>query len=304
MIAKRYIKRVSLFFILIKDRLFGSNKKFDPNTINNLILIVGPYRNLTTYFASILSIHPNISVLNHAGIRVFKNANINFLRNYSLTKYHNFLRFFDYAIKSGHQGMRGGSIQYSHAFKSNEKLQHLFQQKSEQQNSSSSFVWKESQMVSNHFLENPTEFQKILDQNKAIKFLFPIRHPLDCVKSNLVTNKHQFFKLGHDAGVDKLMDVIFEEYLFFLQLKKQHTQRVFFIFEHKISETTITNLCNFCNVTTDDSWLKTTLEEYRINKHYEHSSSELETTTTKIKSLFTDYPNFQKELLLLMEKSN
>ena len=124
---KRQLKKISLLFLLIKDRLLGSNTSFDTKEIKSLILLVGPYRNLTTYLAANIAFHPQCQVLNHAGIRVFSWKKINFLKNYTNVKYQNFLRYFNYANKSGYKGIRGGNIIYSHAFESNPELKALYQ---------------------------------------------------------------------------------------------------------------------------------------------------------------------------------
>ncbi|MCW5878805.1 MAG: hypothetical protein KIS80_08075, partial [Anaerolineales bacterium] len=50
--------------------------------LESVCLFLGPYRNLTTLTASMLSLHPECQVLNHAGTRVFPNKNLNFIEEY------------------------------------------------------------------------------------------------------------------------------------------------------------------------------------------------------------------------------
>ena len=48
-----------------------------------LSIILGPYRNLTTLTAAILSLHPDCQVLNHAGNRFMRNPQFDFMTDLS-----------------------------------------------------------------------------------------------------------------------------------------------------------------------------------------------------------------------------
>ena len=51
----------------------------DPSQLRSVCLALGPYRNLTTLTAGILSLHPQCQVLNHAGVRLLPDPERNFL---------------------------------------------------------------------------------------------------------------------------------------------------------------------------------------------------------------------------------
>lgn len=77
---------------------------------------LGPYRNLTTLTASVLALHPHVQVLNHAGRRLLKQPELDFITEPSTWN-----RFCEVALaesRGGTAGLHGGSITHSHAFES------------------------------------------------------------------------------------------------------------------------------------------------------------------------------------------
>ena len=60
-----------------------TSRYLDIQDIESVCLTLGPYRNLTTLTASVLFLHPNCQVLNHAGIRIYGNRQIDFLWDYN-----------------------------------------------------------------------------------------------------------------------------------------------------------------------------------------------------------------------------
>ena len=298
---KRQLKKISLLFLLIKDRLYGNNSSFDTKEIKSLVLFVGPYRNLTTYLAANIALHPQCQVLNHAGIRVFSMSRINFLQNYTAEKYQNFLRFFNYAIKTGFKGIRGGNIVYSHAFESNPELKSLYKK-----NSSSStkncMVWKESHLVTNQLMENPKDLEAILKNNPSIKFLFPIRNPLDCATSNIKTGKFRLFSNEINPDIKEVCQAIFNQYLFFLSLDKTHPSRINFVFENKINASSVEHLCQFFEIDIDATWQNNMLNNYKVKPSYQYPEETLSWCKTQIENLFCEYPTFQTDLNALVEQ--
>src|SRR5689334_13648080 len=69
----------------------------DISECKSVCLALGPYRNLTTLTAATLFLHPNCQVLNHGGMRIFGNLQVDFLsNNYSEERFN---RFVQYAIR-------------------------------------------------------------------------------------------------------------------------------------------------------------------------------------------------------------
>ena len=201
--------------------------------LNSVCLFLGPYRNLTTLISSILFLHPHCQVLNHAGNRVFNNKNINFLLNYSDDKFDKFCQFVFFASQCGRVGDYGGSIIHSHAFKipvmretyNNNKSTLISKQKI------NAIIWKESLRTSNFIRKNNIDLGDIINKNKKIRFLMPVRNPIDCAISNLNNKHHKLFEDLKDYSVECILISIFKEYLWFLGLEKKYPERFMHFFQ-------------------------------------------------------------------------
>jgi hypothetical protein len=302
MAAKRHIKKLSFPLLILKDKLQGGNENFDTSAVKTLVMFVGPYRNLSTYMAANLALHPNCDVLNHAGIRVLNNWKLNFLKEYTTDKYHNFLRFFNYAQKTGYKGVRGGNIIYSHAFESNPDLMERYK-KLPPNAVKSCFVWKESHLVTNIFMENPENLNKMISENSAIKFVFPIRNPLDCATSNMNTGKYKWF--GDISKNEKeIVKAIFKQYAFFLELNKTHDGRVHFIFENEINVQTLDKLVRFIETEKQIQWEEETLDNYQVKKGYKYPQELVDWCLDLINNSFESHPEFQQKLIDLVKTTN
>ncbi len=299
---KKYIKRFSLFFIIINDKLSINSKSINYENVNNLTLFIGPYRNLTTFLAAMFSLHPQLLVLNHAGTRVFKNKDINFLNNYSEIKFHTFINFFIHAIKKGYKGMRGGNIKYSHVFEKNEKLHQLLDKNKVDTNNKFSLVWKESHMVTNYFVENKNELITVLEKNQKINLLFPVRNPLDCASSTLNNNKSKYFKPENRNDIASIVKEIFDQYLFFLEIKKNYPNRILFFFENDFNSDKLSELCEFLKIEKSDEWNSFVKENLKITSSYKYSDKTIEMCVREIEKLFINYPEFKYKLLSVLKK--
>ncbi|MEP2942282.1 MAG: hypothetical protein ABJO72_00630, partial [Hyphomicrobiales bacterium] len=84
--------------------------------INQIILPLGPQRNLTTFIGAIFSLHPEALTLNHAGIRILNNPNLCFFDDCRREIQENFLKASIRLLQDGERGALGGSILKAHAF--------------------------------------------------------------------------------------------------------------------------------------------------------------------------------------------
>ena len=74
----RYI--IEHFRVRLNDVIdLRESRYLDIQDIESVCLTLGPYRNLTTLTASVLYLHPNCQVLNHAGNRIYGKRKIDFL---------------------------------------------------------------------------------------------------------------------------------------------------------------------------------------------------------------------------------
>ena len=82
-LKKKIQKTVRLFLLrLSKSRDLAAARNVSIDDVRTVCLFLGPYRNLTTLTASILFLHPNCQVLNHAANRIFHDRRTDFFDGY------------------------------------------------------------------------------------------------------------------------------------------------------------------------------------------------------------------------------
>jgi len=244
------------------------SKNNDIKNIETVCLILGPYRNLTTFFSSILFLHPDCQVLNHAGRRVHGNKNIDFLSSYSTEIFENFIRFSLEICSRGERGTYGGSILLSHAFES-KILKNLYRkQKNKLKNKSSikALVWKESLLNTNLIRTDGFELDNLLIKEKKLKFILPIRSPLDCTFSNIKTGHARLFKGINDKSTPfDVLGKVIDEIYWFVEKKEMFPDRFFYFFEQDISKNLLIEILKFLNISEDTKWISNA-EKVIINK--------------------------------------
>ena len=196
-------------------------------------LILGPYRNLTTLTASALSLHPECQVLNHAGRRLVKGRR-DFITHPDA---HHLDRFCQAALEAsttGRRGHYGGSIQFSHAF-DREQIRQLYQDRYGDQVIKERvrvLVWKESGDVTELIRSDADRIFRLLDNEPRLRYLMPVRHPLDCAQSNVRTGHANGISGADPTDVSSVLDRIVEVIGWFAELMERYPDRFFMFFQN------------------------------------------------------------------------
>ncbi len=287
-----------------KQRIIGSDlaasKSIDIDRVETVCLALGPYRNLTTLTAATLFLHPNCQVLNHASDRVFGISEIDFLSDFSKRKLDRFVQFAIWISVKGKRGNYGGSITHSHAFSSGHVMQELY----ESTNSGvlkkevKSLFWKESLKTSNLIREKGIDLNSIFDSDERLRFLLPIRNPMDCAISNLKMGHVNLFRsLRKKPGKIEVVQAILDEIHWFAALQKKNPGRFFCYFEHEISRQMLLRLAEFLKLDADETWITNALTAMKIKSGYEHDRELLNYYRKAVTDNFTRFPHLSKGLL-------
>lgn len=281
-------------------------KKIDIEDLRTVCLTLGPYRNLTTLTAGIVALHPNCQALNHAGERIFNNKQLNFFSDYTDQKFDSFVRYAIYASGRGREGPYGGSVTYSHAFGNQHKLtqmyksvygDHLMKKKIH------CLFWKESMAVSSYIRDHAVDLGNILSRNNKLRFLMPIRNPLDCAVSNVkffgdTEQLDQFFMLQNRQNVlRKVLVAILDEFKSFLDWQKQYPDRFFYYFEHDFEKATLFSLADFLRVEPNENWCENSLEAFDMKSRYQHSEDIVDLYNKFVEEKFVAFPEASAKLL-------
>ncbi len=273
----------------------------DIKECKTVCLALGPYRNLTTLTAATLFLHPNCQVLNHAGDRIYKNKEINFFSNYNKRKFNHFLQYAIEISSTGKRGKYGGSITHAHAFDEKYDMSKVFQKTKQplRKKTINSFFWKESLQTSNYIRDNNIDLQQILKDETRLRFLMPIRNPLDCAKSNLLTGHiHRFKNIGKVPTMRDAIQAVVDEIYWFAQYKEQFPNQFFYYFEYNISHNMLEELASFLQLDHDEEWL-TNAQTVMVSKsNYEHDNQLIDFYQKIVKKQFVNMPTLKNELLL------
>lgn len=283
-----------------KARDLRAASGIDVSQVKTLCLALGPYRNLTTLTASLLFLHPECQVLNHGSSRIFGDPQLDFLQDYSDSAFDNFLRFAIYISGSGSRGKEGGSITKSHAFDGKHKMQELFQSSYGDKlvkDRIDSVFWKESLRTSLHIRERNIDLGRIFERNDRLRFLLPVRNPIDCALSNKRTGHAKLFGLSKESPVEEILAAVLDEFFWFHELRAQFPGRFFYYLENAFSQETAIQLADFLCISPYPDWQQAVLEVFDIDRHYDHPAGLLDSYAELVKEKFAAHPVFRDELL-------
>lgn len=269
------------------------------DSLKTLCLVLGPYRNLTSLTAAIASLHPNCQVLNHAGATVLSDPRLNFLDGYSAHKFNNFI---DYALTrsaGGCRGDAGGSILHSHAYDAQHPLRSLYEERYGENRSKASIdclFWKESLMISSFIRDKRVAIDELISRNAKLRFLMPIRNPLDCAISNRKTG-HANRLPGCDGSKEGILEAILEEIRWFVQMADRQPCNFFYFLQNDFNEETLRRLADFLSLDRDQRWLEAALAAYEIKSVYRHEEAFIRYYRKRVSEMFANAPRLRDRLL-------
>ncbi len=293
------IGRMIRQFVMKPYELYQA-RQIDTEPINTVGIILGPYRNLTTLTASILMLHPNCQVLNHAGMRSLQWRSLNFMRKPTRKTFERFVRWAIYISGKGIRGNFGGSITYSHAFQHSE-MNNLYKKRFGDnliKDKVNSLVWKESLRIANFLRNNNIEVAQLLDKFPELRFLQPVRNPIDCAKSCIKTEKNRLLPgLDKNSGEEETISAILDEYKWFLEIRERRPEKYFYFMQYDFDREMLINLTNFLDLEIDEIWIQDALNIYEMRSSYKYSAKILDHYKKEVKAKFQEYPQFAEELL-------
>jgi len=304
-LTKKIQKTVRLFLLrLSKSRDLAAARNVPIEDVRTVCLFLGPYRNLTTLTASILFLHPNCQVLNHAANRIFRDSRTDFFDGYDDEKFDTFVRYAIYASGGGGRGMLGGSITHSHAFDEGHVTRELFESTGGKliKEKIYSLIWKESLRTSNRIRKTEADLGAIFAKNSRLRFLLPVRNPIDCAVSNIKSGHTKLFPgLDPDPPVEKVVEAILDEFKWVRSWERKHSDRFFIYFEPEFTEETLVRLAEFLKVEMNEEWKRNALAAFEIKKRYEHPEPLVAHYRRLVRERFGGDSEFSAKLMRFVE---
>ena len=234
------------------------------------ILFLGPYGNLTTLYANILALHPEVVGLNHARDRVPVPAAF-WDGSDPLVKLKRFIKFVDNNQEDSVSGPEGGSFRQAHASRKG-MVKDLEEISNYSSQDPSHFVWKESGYLTSQFRIGKT-IETFVKLTPDIQFIRPVRNPIHCLKTNL---ESWHWKLYDDTWGKSMTyesacspaafaNWYLRDLSWFLRLREMWGNRFIVHFEND----PFTNVVEKLDIVCDDQWLKTACETAQTVRHRE-----------------------------------
>lgn len=281
-------------------------RKIDVSQCRSVCLALGPYRNLTTMTAATLFLHPECQVLNHAGGRIYGNRRLDFFAAYSPERFQRFLRHAVYLSRGGGRGNRGGSIVHSHAFDPEHETRKEFERSGQTllKTHIRSLFWKESLRTNRHIRACGNNLSPLLEAEPRLRFLMPVRNPLDCAVSNLKTGHAMGFEQlqaqPHKMDVHEVVAAVLDEIRWFADWQAQYPERFFSFTELEISRAMLEQLAGFLELSADSKWLDQA-EALMVTKGgYAHEHGDWAFFRDAVQLRFADHPEWKQRLLAFL----
>lgn len=276
------------------------SRSVETEAIGAVCLALGPYRNLTTLTASLLFLHPDCHVLNHAGRRIFGDRRLDFIGSYSAERFGRFVQYALHISRNGRRGNYGGSITRAHAFADNQKMRELLPGRgmNPAKECGKALFWKESLRTSNSMRNMDTDLKTIFKDNHKLRFLMPVRNPMDCAASNFKTGHARIFPDPNaGASVENTLKSVLDEIIRFKDLEVRYPDRFFHYFEYDDRKKTLERMASFLGLQATEDWIADSLQVFEINAGYEHSAGLVSLYREYVERECSRHPDFAERLL-------
>jgi hypothetical protein len=268
-------------------------------------LILGPYRNLTSLAASVLSLHPECQVLNHAGQRMLRGRR-DFFEHIDSRHLDRFCKAALKASTGGKVGVYGGSIKFSHAF-DREQMRTLYEERYGDQpikDRVKALVWKESVEVTDLIRADSDRIFQLIDNEPRLRYLMPVRNPIDCAQSNVRTGNAHSLSGVDPTDVASVLDRIVEAFGWFGTLMQQYPERFFMFYQNDDPTSICDGLIRTLELDDDPQWREAFVTAFDVQgTEYEPSSEIYASFDESVRRHLGDLPDVAKRISELVYSS-
>lgn len=264
-------------------------------------VFLGPYRNLTTLSAAVLSLHPETCVLNHALDRIVGWPGIAPFGPAGSSGHRRFVRFALAASEGGGRGNFGGSITKSHAFDRDAMREAARRAPERSTRRPSAVVWKESMKVTNLLRMRGQDPVALSRANPALRFVLPVRNPLDCALSNVRTGHARYLATTDPGDVGATLDAVLVELASFVRCRDEHPPGFHLFFEDEPARPLLAGLASFLGLSPEPAWLDVATGAWRPENRHEHPPELRARYEERVGELFGDRPELEARLRTLVD---
>lgn len=265
--------------------------------IDTVVLPLGPYRNLTTMTAALFALHPQAVVLNHAAMRVFGTRYDPF-DDLSPARWRAFKALSTRLLRHGRKSSYGGNVLYSHAFRGG-SLSLLYAERFGEtllKPAARTLFWKDSMRFQNRFESGDPSIEAWLAANDQTVFIFPVRDPMDCARSNRATGHWHHLVPKDQAQFGPILRRVLEALRWFRRLERADPARFWSFTEAEIGPDFPERFAAFCRIARDPVWLADAPRAIQVVERSEHKTEHRALYAELLDEIFADDPEMRARL--------
>ena len=218
-----------------------------------------------------MALHPEITVLNHAFIRIFEDRSNDFLADPSEQTLARFIGAAREMALGGERGAVGGHILHSHAFgDATLREAYLGRYGWEAKPQSTCLLWKDATRVNNYILRNKIALDDVAGKLPQLRFVMMVRNPVDIAISSI--------RKGYSAALvgaeqkDDLRAVfghMIKLFAWFSRMAGANGGQFRFICQDELLDRgKLVELCDFLDITADGAWLNAIAKLIQLRPSY------------------------------------
>jgi hypothetical protein len=239
--------------------------------VKTVAIYLGANRSLTTISSAMLALHPEITVLNHAFVRIFADGSLDFTRDPTPDKLDAFVRAAEAMALGGERGAVGGHILHSHAFGDGAlRDAYIDHYGWAAKPGAQCLVWKDATRVTNHLIRHKIALDDLARRLPSLRFIMMVRNPVDITISSI--RKGYAAALVGEGRKDSFADVfthIIRLFGWFAPAAQANPAQFQFLYQDElIDPATLGALCAFLDISDGTAWRDDIARLIRLRESY------------------------------------
>lgn len=265
------------------------------DAITTVVLPLGPYRNLTTMTAALFAMHPQAVVLNHAADRVF-GSRFDPFDAPGPARWRVFKAGAVRLLQHGRKSSYGGNVLLSHAFRGG-RLSGAYARRfgdTLAKPGATTLFWKDSMRFQNRFEAGRPPLETFVAATPQAVFIYPIRNPLDCARSNLATGHWRH--LAPEKAFEPTLARILGALRWFRQRERADPARFWSFAEDELAPPFLERFAAFARLPADPGWLADAPAAIEIATRREHKPERRDLYARLVAETFADDADMRARL--------
>lgn len=254
-------------------------------------VILGANRSLTTLFSAVMAFHPQVTILNHAFVRIFTNPANDFVLDPTERTLESFVETARDMALGGERGAIGGHILHSHAF-GDATLRDAYLDRFGwgEKPETGCLLWKDATRITNHMVNHKIDPAAVAHRLPAVRFMMIVRNPVDIAISSV--NKGYSAALVGEKRKDSLEDVfvhMVKLFAWFSEAAGANPAQFRFLYQDEmLGRDKLVELCGFLDIPVAASWLDDVARRIHLRPSYPISEAQKQQFRSLAQSLIPD----------------